>query len=67
VRVCVCACVCVCVFVCVCVCVFGRLSLCAQYEENVVCEKPANWFGPNFEYVQFQILDPEQPNFSIQV
>jgi len=65
----VCACLCTCVRVCVfvCVCVFGRLSLCAQYEENVVCEKPANWFGPNFEYVQFQILDPEQPNFSIQV
>jgi hypothetical protein len=28
------------------------------YEENVVCEVPENSFGPDYEYIRFQIFDP---------
>ena len=37
-----------------------------HYEEKVVCEVPANYFGPKFEYIQFQILDPDEGDFTIQ-
>jgi hypothetical protein len=37
-----------------------------QYETNVVCSVPANNFGKDFEYIQFQILDADTV-FSVQV
>lgn len=39
----------------------------SQYEEKVLCEKPANCFGPKFEYINFPILDPKDERFSFQV
>jgi hypothetical protein len=33
------------------------------YEENVVCEVPENSFGPDYEYIRFQIFDPSHTDF----
>ena len=39
----------------------------AQYEPKVVCEVPENFFGAKFEYIRFQMLDPDDDRVSIQV
>jgi hypothetical protein len=38
-----------------------------QYEAKVVCSVPANHFGKDFDYIQFQILDPDPAAFLLSV
>ena len=35
-----------------------------HYEKNVVCDVPETAFGPKYEYISFQTLDPHQTDFT---